>query len=176
VEDPAFFSDGKRLVFHRKPDKQTAAALAIIGADGQGYQEITPAIGAGHAAVSPAEAAVVFTTSGRGLLLITREADHWASTQKIELPEKEELSKGDRRFAEVAMARSSYVEWIAPDLLLVTVHGSDLNGHFSFARLFLLKLTGQSSSVFYDLSAAIEAATGTTGGDFCTADGMVMGQ
>ena len=173
VEDPAFLPDG-RLVFHQKPDRDTPAALALIRVDGSVGAAVTPPSGAGHASAAPEGAAVAFTTSGKGVLLVSREGEAgWLAPERLALPDRRlVLAKTDARLADAEEVRASYVEWVAPDILLVTAHGSDAEGRFSCARVWVLRLRGGAAPEFLDFSGAVEALTGTTGRDMCTADGI----
>ncbi len=176
VEDPAFFPDGRRLVFHRKPDRETPAGLAVIGIDGAGFTPITPANGSGHAAVGPDGHSVVATTSGRGGVIQISEIDgRWREPVPLALPSSTAaFTPFEPRFGGVEQVRHTYLEWVARDWLLVTSHGSDARGRFSFARLYLAHCPAGGPPRLVDLSSALEQAAGRRGADFCTGAGRLL--
>ena len=177
VEDPCFFPKGTHLVFHLKQDTRTPAALGTIGVDGAGFGCITPASGAGHATTCPTGVAVAYTLSANGqAMVLSASGGVWGTPAALPLSTNPtDYASFDSRYAGVPQVRASYLEWIAPDLLLVTSHGSDAGGKFSFARLYLLQLAGSGGQPrLHDLSGAIEALAGMKGCDFCTADGLSL--
>ncbi|MFH0878256.1 MAG: hypothetical protein V2A34_00945 [Lentisphaerota bacterium] len=79
----------------------------------------------------------------------------------------------DARFQNVRDVRHSYVEWITPDLLLVTSHGAD-GKEFKFSKMFLLRLKGlREPPEIIDLSGAVETLARKTGKDFCSGDAIL---
>ncbi|MEN6403106.1 MAG: hypothetical protein ABFD94_14295 [Armatimonadia bacterium] len=177
IEDPCFFPKGTHLAFHVKPDARTSAAVGTIGVNGSDYGCITSATGAGHATTCPVGSAVAYTQSSDGRAMMMSATNRvWGTPTPLPVStDPGDYASFDSRYAGVPQVRASYLEWIAPDLILVTSHGSDTRGQFSFARLYLLQLaTGGGQSRLHDLSGAIEALAGTKGRDFCTADGLLL--
>ena len=177
VEDPAPFPDGTTLAYHRKVDDTSGAQAAVIGADGSGPRALTPADGCGHVAVSPDGQAVACTRSRDGRLVIIRRAgDTWGAPEDVALPDRPADYAGfDPRFGGVREVRHSYVEWLAPDLLLLTTHGADGARDFRIARLFLVRLDGAGRAPsLVDVSSAVEKLAGRAGRDFCSADGILL--
>gem|GEM_PF-1385728 len=173
VEDPEFFPDGRRIVFHRKNGPRDRAGVSVIGLDGNGFRTVTDSDGSGHSTVSPDGKAVAFTSSGDGAVRVCREnSDGWSAPEKLPFStEPESFVASDRRFSTVRRACHSYIKWVAPDLMLVTTHGADRPGHFTFSRLFLFQWTG-GNSVVHDLSGSIETLAGKSGRDFCSGDAV----
>lgn len=173
VEDPAPLPDNSAVVFHRKEAAQ-GAGVAIIPTAGGAAQALSAYDGAGHVSVSPDGSAVACTRSRDGrLLLIRRTASGWQSPKEILLSTDAASYKDDERFASVSEVRHSYVEWVTPEVLVVTSHGATGPREFKFARLYLLILQGDDRPPLrLDLSAAIEELAGKRGRDFCSADAL----
>lgn len=121
--------------------------------------------------------AVAYTLSSNGqAMVLSASGGVWGTPAALPLSTNPaDYASFDSRYAGVPQVRASYLEWIAPDLLLVTSHGSDTDGEFSFARPYLLQLAGSGGQPrLHDLSGAIEALAGVKGCDFCTADGLPL--
>ncbi|OGV36351.1 MAG: hypothetical protein A2X48_08935 [Lentisphaerae bacterium GWF2_49_21] len=177
VEDPSFLPDAKKMVFHLKEDKNSGAGLGIISIDGSGFEKLTPTSGFGHAAASPDGKSIVCTVSRNGkLAIISREGERWGRPADVDLStEPLDYVKYDERFKNVARVAHSYVEWAGDNRLLLTSHGSDGSGKFSFARIFLVELKPDRKTVsrIYDLSGVIEKSSGKKQKDFCTSAGKL---
>ncbi len=176
VEDPSPFPDGTTLAYHRKVDDASGAQAAVIGAEGSSPRALTPADGCGHVAVSPDGQAVACTRSRDGRLVIIRKAgDPWKAPEDVALSDRPADYAGfDPRFGRVREVRHSYVEWLAPDLLLLTTHGADGARDFNIARLFLVQLGAEGQRPqLVDLSTPIEKLAGRSGRDFCSAAGRL---
>lgn len=177
VEDPAPLPNMSGVVFHYKADDRHGAGVAVVNMDGSGLRNLTPQDGCGHASVSPAGNTILCTRSRDGAIVrVCRRDGVWQAPDVLSLSTAaRDYVKMDPRFADVAQARHSYVEWVGPDLVLVTTHGANGDKPFLFARLFLLRLRGDGlSPEISDLSSAIEKAAGKTGRDFCSADALLI--
>ncbi len=174
AEDPSPFPDGRTVAFHWKKAESPGAGVAVIGPAGSAPVALSPFDGCGHAAVSPDGNAVACTRSRDGrLILIRRTADGWGRPGELALPaDPAAYAAFDTRFASVTEVRHSYIDWVAPELLLVTTHGANGPRDFRFARLFLVRLgAGAEAPALTDLSTPLEALAGKTGRDFCSASG-----
>ncbi|HCE46932.1 MAG TPA: hypothetical protein DET40_25580 [Lentisphaeria bacterium] len=178
VEDPSFLPDAKKVVFHLKENKNSGAALGIISIDGSGFEKLTPNAGFGHASVSPDGKSIACTVSRNGkLAIISREGEGWGRPSEVNLStEPADYVKYDDRFKGVARVAHSYVEWASDNMILLTSHGSDDSGKFSFSRIFLIELQPDRKAVsrIHDLSGAIEESSGRRQRDFCTSAGKLM--
>ena len=171
VEDPVPLPDGSAVVFHCKDGPQ-GAGLALLPIGGGTVQALTPFDGSGHAAVSSDGQAIACTRSRDGSIAILRRvAGAWQAPQTLPISgAARDYQADEARFGSVPEARHSYVEWITPQLLLVTTHGADGPRDFRFARLYLQGLAGDAvAPARWDLSAVIEKLAGKHGRDFCTA-------
>lgn len=178
IEDPAPWPDGSGAVFHRKDDPRTGAGLAFIRLDGGGLTALTPFDGCGHASVAPDGSAVACTRSRDGaLIIVPRSHAGWGAPLRLPLSTAPaDWAACDARFGAVREIRHAYVEWVTPELLLLTSHGAEGDRDFRFARVFLLRLNGyESPPQVIDVSTAIESLKTLSGKDFCSADGVVEG-
>lgn len=176
VEDPSVSPDGKWIAFHRKEVKG-GACLGAIGADGNGFESLTPPTGFGHAAISPDGDSIVCSSSKTGsLAILTRKSGQWS--RPVDLPltvNAADFARYDARYSSMARLSHSYMEWLAPDLIIVSSQGADAQSKFHFSRIFLLRLDGfDKSPEIIDFSSAVEALAGKASRDFCTASGRVI--
>jgi Tol biopolymer transport system component len=173
IDDPEFFPDGDRVAFHHRQNPATGASIALASTDGKDLVEITPRDGSCHPTIRPDGLAVAFSRSTDGrACAVYRTGREWATPVALPFTTLTgDYRPYDPRFGSARNVHLSYMRWLANDLMLVTVHGSDRPGHFSFARLFMFQWTQGASSVrVHDFSGAVEALAGAKSRDFCTGD------
>jgi len=173
IEDPEFLPDGQRLVLQHRHVPSRGSGVSLVSIDGRRSVELTPENGSCHPTVRPDGGTVVFSIATSGRLGSVRRTDQgWASPSILPVPIlANDYRPYDFRFGAVRAVHQSYPKWVANDRMLMTVHGSDRSGHFSFARLFLLEWSPSSSTPWlHDISGAVEALAGIKGRDYCTAD------
>ncbi|MEZ7893510.1 MAG: hypothetical protein QMC67_17375 [Candidatus Wallbacteria bacterium] len=177
IEDPSVSGDCKWAAYHRKA-KKGGAGIVISNFDGTGSaQKITPPLGFGHAAVHPNGKIIACSSSKNGnLAFITFDDGKWSNPVDAPLPTKaSDYVKYDKRYNQVSKVSHSYMEWVGPQMLIVSCQGADDSNKFHFSRLLLLKWKSFSQAPeIFDISSAIEELAAKTSRDFCTASARIL--